>query len=297
MRIYLSPSQVTAHDDCPRQHWYQSIRKVKVIAPAANLAFGTCIDVSVREYLHAIAMGLRAPDPVARFSELWGQARSESPLTYASTQTPLNFEAMGVDLMKSFPGAWEQTGYHIVQDTDQRPLLNLRLQVSLGRRGDLEVILTGVLDVVAYNADIQLGILDVKASASAHTAFFALSSDQLTAYQLLLNAHRKSLGLPAIEWLGFWDLLKRKSARIEAPVNVPARSQQDLGEFREKLFWIAEDIARGRFSKRSRKQHNTPCESCDFGRACHEDDHEGLLFPGDAPKKPVLLMDASASVG
>lgn len=297
MRIYLSPSQVATADNCRRQHWYRSIRKVKVTAPAANLTFGACLDIAAREYLHAITLGLPVPDPASRFLELWLRARAESPLTYASTHTPQGFEQMGWDLMKRFPGAWEQTGFQIVQDSNARPLINVRLEVSMGKRAGIEVILTGVLDLVAYNADIELGVLDVKSSAVVHTAPYALHSNQLTAYQVLLGAYLEPLGLPRIAWLGFWDMLKRKEARIEDPVCVRARRVAQLREFQDKLFWLAEDIKRSRFPEASRLQHNTPCnEQCDFLRACTEDDEEGLLFPGEAPKKPVRLTDASTSV-
>lgn len=202
---------------------------------------------------------------------------------------------MGVDLMKSLPGAWEETRFHIAQDVNRRPLLNVRLQVSLGEREGLEVILTGVLDLIAYSK-IELGIVDLKSARAMPTPSFTVRSDQLTMYQLLLGAHCEPLGLPRIGWLAFWDFLKLKSARIEAPVCVPRRGAQELREFRDKLFWLAEDIARARFPRESRMQHNTPCNECDFGSACIEDDEEGLLFRGDAPKKPVLPMDASTSV-
>lgn len=278
-------------DNCRRQHWYQSIRRVKVVAPSANLAFGTCLDISTREYLHAIAVDSFVPDPVSRFLELWRKARAQSPLTYASTQTPQAFENMGVDLMKSFPTAWDETRFLIARDVKRQPLLNVRLQVSLGTKRGIEVILTGILDLIAYS-EIALGIVDVKSARSMPTPSFAMRADQLTMYQLMLGAHRELLGLPSVGWLAFWDFLKLKSPRIEPPVCVPPRPVQDLCEFREKMFWLAEDIARERFPKASRMQHNTPCDECDFAPACITDDEEGLLFRGEDPKKPALSMAA-----
>ncbi len=79
---------------------------MKVIGQAANLAFGRCIDVSVREYLRALTLGTALPDPVDRFLELWNTARRESELVYAATQSPADFEHMGQELMTQWPSAW-----------------------------------------------------------------------------------------------------------------------------------------------------------------------------------------------
>jgi hypothetical protein len=280
VRIRLSASQVATGDNCRRQLWYRNIRKVQVTALSANLAFGKCIDVAAREYVLALTLDLALPDPVRRFQDLWREARSESMLSYASTQSPDDFESMGTALMQQWPGEWEQSGYQVALDAEGNPLLDLALRVYLGRRGDIEVELYGVLDLVVYTPAAALAVIDMKSAASAHTTLHAHQSDQLTTYQVLLQANASRLGLPPVEKLGFWDFLKRKrSSDVSAPLLVDIRASDALREFRDKLFWLAQDIVHGRFPKCSRMQFNTPCELCDFNQHCVYGDAEGLVFP------------------
>jgi hypothetical protein len=167
--------------------------------------------------------------------------------------------------------------------------------MSLGRRAGIEVIWTGEIDLVAYTREAALAVVDVKSAASSHTPLYALRADQLTSYQMLLEAHGKALGIAPVQKLGFWDFLKRKAARIEPPVLVPTRSAEELAEFRDKVFWLAQDIVGGRFPRASRMQYNTPCELCDYARFCIDGDEEGLLFEGKAPKKPAALAASAAA--
>jgi hypothetical protein len=284
MKIRLSASQVAAADDCRRLHWYRSIAKVRVEVQAANLAFGKCIDVAVREYLDQLTRGNALPDPVARFTELWAEQRTQYELSFASTQTPEDFLKMGVGLMEVFPSAWEKTGYTVVTDAKGEPLLDLNLKAFLGTEMGIQLWWSGVLDLVVYTAEMETAVIDVKTGATVHSPLYTFRSEQLTGYQILLDAHRQQLGIPAVDRLGFFDLLKRKSeATIEAPVVVPKRSNADLVEFRQKLFWMADDIRRQRFPKVSRMQYNTPCELCSYSGHCVRGDTEGLIFP-DQPK-------------
>ncbi len=285
MRIRLSASQIVDADDCRRLYWFKHIAKVKVVGLVANLAFGRCIDVSVREYLRALTLGTALPDPVDRFLELWNTARRESELVYAATQSPADFEHMGQELMTQWPLAWEQTGFQVVTDQAGHPLLDVNLKLPLGHASGIELWLSGRLDLVVYTAEAQLGVVDIKTAARVHTPLFTHRSDQLTTYQLLLEGHRRRLGLACVEWLGFFDLVKRKrAAKIEPPRLVAPRSTADLVEFRRKLFWLADDIRRGRFAKVSRHQYNSPCERCDFARCCVAGDTEGLILSDEAKR-------------
>jgi PD-(D/E)XK nuclease superfamily len=280
VRIRLSASQVATADNCRRQLWYRNIRKVRVLALPANLAFGKCIDMAAREYVQALTLDRVTPDPVTRFLELWSRSREHSVLSYASTQCPEDFEAMGVSLMRQWPDDWEGSGFQVALDAEGNPLLDLPLRVDLGRRGDIEVELYGVLDLAVYARTAELAIIDMKSAVSAHTILHAHQSDQLTSYQLLLQANRHRLGLPTVGKLGFWDFLKRKkSSEVAEPVLVDVRGREQLREFRDKLFWLAQDIAQGRFPKYSRMQFNSPCELCDFKQHCTYGDEEGLIFP------------------
>lgn len=280
VQFIFSASQVTSADNCRRLHWYQSVAKVKVLSTAANLAFGKCIDESTRNYLRALALDRPLPDPVADFERLWQEARNRQPLKYAATHTPEMLQQSGIDLMKALPTAWDRTGFQVAIDKNGTPLLDLPLQIHVGRRNGIEIDLRGVIDLVVYTEKAELAVLDVKSSALAHTPLYTARSDQLTSYQLLIQVHGPKLALPALARLGFWDLLKRRStSKFEAPVMGGLRSVIDIREFTEKLFWLAEDIARRRFPRSSRMQFNTPCELCDFSAHCVYGRKDGLRFP------------------
>jgi hypothetical protein len=280
VRMRLSASQVVARDNCARMHWYQSVAKIKPRFVSANFVFGRSLDRATRDYLIAIATGASLPDPVATFKSLWQRERQSTPIVYAATQTPEVFERMGSDLLRQLPGAWDQTGFQVALDHESRPLIDVRLSMELGSMHGVELAYDGVIDVMVYDRDGDLGVVDVKSSQASHTELYTRRSDQLTSYQMLIDANAELLGLPRLQKLGFWDFLKRKnSSVIEAPVMVARRSPLDISEYREKVFWMADDIRRRRFPKSSRMQFNTPCELCDFSKHCVDGDEEDLLFP------------------
>lgn len=280
MRIRLSASQIIAHDNCSFQHYLQSVLRVKTQFDSANKVFGKCIDLAIREFLMATALGSAVPDSVETFMLHWKQERASKEIVYACTIPPESLEKTGIDLMRLLPDAWLATGYQVAVDQDGAPLVDRRVSRVLGQRSGIEVEIDGVLDVLVYDREGALGILDAKSSAAEHTEVFCMRSDQLTHYDLLVRGHHERLGLPRPEFVGFWDLLKRKaSSRVVAPIVVPSRSDVELNSYVEKAFWIAEDIARKRYPKQSRHQFNSPCEMCDFSRYCVSGDREGLIFP------------------
>lgn len=286
VRIRLSASQIASADNCRRLHWYQSVRKARVAALAANLAFGHCVDAVTREYLRALTLGLALPDPVIDFRRRWSEKTSTEVLVFSATQSPETFERMGIDLLRALPESWDATGFEVALTANGDPMLDLRLSRDLGCESGIELTLDGVIDVVVYTDRGDLGVIDVKSSAVIHTSLYAVRSDQLTSYQTLVEGNADSLGLPPLRKLGFWDFLKRKaSSRVEKPLLVPTRRPQELAEFRQKCFWIAEDILRKRFPKASRLQFNTPCELCDFAQHCVYGDEDGLVFPASVTQK------------
>ena len=67
------------------------------------------------------------------------------------------------------------------------------------------------------------------------------------------------------------------------PVLIPRHSQNDVEAYWRKVQWVAEDIDRSRFPKRSLMAHNSPCGLCAFKEACHHGDPSGLIVPADPP--------------
>lgn len=282
MQIRLRSSLIATADNCRRMLRYQWMQKVRALAEPANLTFGRCVDIATREYLRALTLGTPLPDPVADFRGRWTETVRTQVITFAATQSPDTFERMGVDLLRLLPESWDQTGYEVALDADGEPLLDVKLSHFMGQQAGIELYLDGTLDVIVYTDLGDLAVLDVKSASAAHTPLYTARSDQLTSYQILVASNRRKLGLPTLQKLGFWDFLKRRaSSRVEKPVLVPLRSTQELSEFRQKCFWIAEDIQRGRFPKASRMQFNTPCEMCEYAQHCVYGDADGLVFPAN----------------
>lgn len=286
MQVRLRSSSIATADNCRRMLQYQYILKVESSTVAANLVFGRCIDVAIREYLRALTLGEPLIAPVTQFQELWHQARAENVLVFSKTQNHATFERIGIALMRVFPEFWDAVGFQVALSARGDPLLDVPLSTYLGRLLDFEVYLDGTLDILAYAEDGELAILDVKTAASAHTTRYTQRSDQLTTYQILVASNLERLGLPPVRRLGFLDLLKRRaSARINPPLLVPPRSPAEIAEFILKCFWLAEDIKRQRFPRASRMQFNTPCELCAFAQHCIHGNSAGLVFPADAVKR------------
>lgn len=279
VQIRLRSSLIAMADNCRHMLLYEYILNVQALATAANLAFGRCVDIATREYIRSRTLGTPLPDPVSTFRALWAQEMSENILVFTATQGPDVFERMGVDLLRELPESWDATGYEVALDGDGNPLLDVSLSYYLGRFTDIDVYLDGTIDLIVYTDESDLAVVDVKSAAASHTPLYTLRSDQLTSYQVLVQGNRPKLGLPPLARLGFWDFLKRRaSARIEPPLLVPVRSPQELLAFRDKCFWLAEDIKRRRFPKASRMQFNTPCEMCAYAQHCVYGDDDGLVF-------------------
>lgn len=291
MDITLRSSLISTADDCRRRMKYQYLDQVKTTAESANLAFGKAIDRVVNHYLRQITFGQPDIDPVQHFIESWRRTKSTTALIYTATQSPDQFEQTGVDLMKAFPQAWDDSGLQVALTASGEAMLAVYLKCLLGRFASLRVYLEGELDIVAYTREGALVVVDLKTAAQPHTLLYTRRSDQLTCYQILLDQDRV-LGLPNLGGLGFFDLLKRKlSSRIEPPFFVPTRSEREIEEFKQKCFWLAEDIVRARFPRTSRMQFNSPCEMCAYANVCVDGDEEGLERPAlpAAPAKTAAL--------
>jgi hypothetical protein len=286
MKIYIRPSFIVAADECPYKAKLQYVDQIKTTAISSNLVYGTAVHDPIAKYLTAHTSGLNF-DMEAQFLMNWDNAVKTQTIRYNSTTKADDLREMGKLHCQRFPAAWTQTG--LVPVVDEKGFLierTLQYEILPG------VILTGTLDLVAMDADGRFIIIDFKTPASESPELFVEMSDQLTAYQILVE-NNPSLGIPAIDQLGYMELIKKKvpkTNRGTGPVvNQPLlsngpRSKEQIEAFVQKVAWIVDDMKRGRHPKRPRMAYNTPCSLCEYQNYCHNGETEDLIFPAAMAK-------------
>ena len=279
--IRLSPSKVLKYEECPRAYYYQYVERFRKIAVAANLVFGTIVHSVVERFLLAWYAG-QGFDTKAAFEQAWEAATEAEEIEYNTRFKAGDLALTGAALCEQVPQAWERAELMLVAD-EKGPLLERTLEVRIG-----DVLMVCKPDLVVMTADGAIGPLDLKTPATATTEEFALVADQLTAYQVVVEANRERLGIGRVSTLGFWEGIKRKvtgkGPELKPPMLVPARSAEDLLEYAQKVQLIARDIAEERFHRRPLQAHNTPCAMCDFQALCTEGSMEGLYRKPQARK-------------
>ena len=285
--VSMSPADVVSWDNCHRQLWYEQVLRVRVRYPPAERIFDVCVEDAVHAYLLARTLG-RRPDPRELFVHRWREALTEHTPSYSLHQSAERFERTGIELMCRLPNAWERSGLSVAMNVHQEPIIQRALRAPFGRRGHIELELQGVAGLVVDSGEKGLAVLEVATVHSPHSARFARRSDRLTGAQWLVDANRHP-GDPHLSRLGFWDFIHTRSGTdIAVPLFVDSRPVVELAEYRDKVWWMTEDILRYRFARTPRWQFNTPCVRCVFADHCLYQDATGLLFPSE----PVIAVIA-----
>lgn len=280
-KIYIRPSFITKFDECPAAADLQYNQKISSNTESANLVFGTAVHDAIGKYVIAQASGLTF-DPVAQFVLNWDEAVQSKEITYNSTFKADDLKSTGEILCRDFPSVWLQTGLMPLID-EQGLVVERKLTYEILPN----VFLTGTPDVVAMNADGEILVIDFKTPANTSPDLFFEVSDQLTAYQILVEKN-PGLGAPEVTRVGFMELLKKKvptSSRGTGPVvthpltSKGRRTQEQIEAFTRKVEWIVDDMRKERYPQRPRMAYNTPCGMCCYRAYCHEGDTEGLIFP------------------
>ncbi len=283
--IRLSPTAVLQYEACPHQYYLDRVLGLRPRHQAANLAFGGVVHRVVETWLRGWLRG-QTPDAGALFDGAWQAARDAGGIEYSTTQSPESLTATGRALVAQFAAAWPGFGLLPALDGDGEPVLERKLEVPLAAG----LVFAGQPDLVVLDADGALGCLDLKTPSSPADPAWLAGADQLTGYQFLLDAHAERLGLPPVARLGLVELIKRKvtakgkGPEVCPPVTVARRAPEELAAYTQKVLWVAEDIDRGRFPKRSLMAHNSPCGLCAFRGLCQDGDPDGVIVPaGDPP--------------
>jgi len=277
----LSPTAVLKYETCPRLYYFEEVLRIRSVHQPANLVFGRvvhqCIERALRARLAQVSF-----DIGATFNALWTQATTETGIEYSATQSPEALAAIGHHLVTAFEAAWN--GWELIPmlDTEGEPIIERKLEIPLS----LDVVFSGRLDMLVFDRQGQLQCLDLKTPSQPTDGDWLTVSDQLTGYQLLLDARADQWGIGQVARLGVVELIKRpipkrqgKGPEVREPVTVARRGEPELAAYRQKVLWTAENIAAQRFPRRTLMAHNSPCKLCALRGVCHEGDTEGWIIP------------------
>jgi len=284
----LSPTAVLKYETCPHQYFLEEVLRIRPVHKAANLVFGGVVHRVVEETFRHTLLG-QPFDAVVLFQQSWQAAREAGGIGYSATQSPESLTETGAALVGQFAREWREWGWWPALDGQNQPLIERKFHVEL----TAGLVYVGKCDLLALNGDGILACLDLKTPSSATDPDWLATADQLTGYQLLLDAHAGALEIPPIQRLGLIELIKRKVTKtgkgpeVCPPVTVARRPASVLDAYRQKVVWIAEDIDRQRFPKRGLAAHNSPCGLCAVKGLCQHDDVEGLVMPGETPAAPA----------
>lgn len=273
--IYVSASQLHDWQDCERKWWFT--RYYRALVEDWKLGFGGAIHEACYTFLLGKVYGVKA-DPIRAFDKVFDQRLGRNTV-WPDKQDRKSVQAMGRRMIREFVAKWEKSNFQVVMHHG-KPLLEAYNRLSL----DHDVVLVGKADVIAWSPDHGTFPLDFKTAAQFTQEWFARVAPQLSAYVLLFE----SLLGRRMDSVGFFEMKKNKVKSTEPHLSiVPRHSEAQLDHVKEQIYWMAEDIRRGRFPARVRMAWNSPCSQCDFQAACHDGNFSALR-----KKKPFLKKAA-----
>lgn len=282
----VSFSRLHKYETCGAAYQYHYVRGLRSEQTPANLVFGKALHKALTDYVAAHARG-ETLDVVSIFTHEWTQALAGAVVEFPSTHTPESMYETGVELCRQFPTFWENSGLTAVIDRGGNPMVEQKFTMQIAR----SVKLRGFIDVLAMTADGDIGPIDLKTSASAAPESTLLIGEQLTDYQMLVEANQERYGLEGVDTVGFVELLKRKVSKtgkgpeIIGPNLAPARSRDLVAERRTKIEYLVTQIRKGVFFRNPGMAYNSPCAMCDFRELCLHGSMEGLTEPAQAQQK------------
>lgn len=294
--IWLSPSGMATYENCPRSYYLDRILKVRTQETGCALGFGGAISRAVEQFKIGTVTGTFV-DPVPVFQAEWQKFTETRTVKYGAYDSEDGLLATGTKLMEEFPSAWDREGLTVALDRDGAPIVERLLDVDLGEG----TMLRTKLDSMLFDRDWRFLLVDEKTTRSPTDIRFALMGEQLTAYQIAVTAHADQLGVPPIDGLAYWELIKRnipkkpgagKGPSIEAISAVKPRSDQDVAAFVTKARSIAQRIRNRDFPKTPRMAWNSPCMNCDLLDLCSQRRTDGLAFSSEEAKEAALHVVA-----
>lgn len=277
-RVYLSHSARQAYMSCARKYRYVHVDKLTTVEESSNLGFGSAVHKAVEVFLTRESTGKDIGDPIVAFQESWDSFCANHVVSFSSRWTKEKMEETGRMLVLKFMQDWQERGLIVVLDQDGRPVLERKLRIELPNA----VIYTAVVDILAMTPEGQVVVIDVKTPGTQPFEGFALLSEQLIGYQIVMDAHKDGLNIEQIDARAFYELYKTPvSKRSEGPrvlplETVPRASQEQVNEWLMETLAIADDIRDKRFPKRPGDAYASPCRMCEFIRLCTHGDMTGI---------------------
>ncbi len=283
----LSPSSIEAYQRCPRAYWWAKVKHLRSSHTGIALVMGRAVDQTVRDYLTARHYGA-AFDLVETFNLHW-QNETEGEIL-PSKKWPLEAAySTARELAEVFPDAWDDSGLEPLPLPNGKPALQLELSANVP---DSPHVLFGFLDILAMDEDLNLHLIDCKTAAqsSAHAlvthtrrASFIEQSQQMIAYQALVQANRHALGVAGVDRVGFIEFIKLKTTGRTGPYIRPyepilSHNPSEIDDYWNTVRFIGDAIEARSFPKFSRAAFDTPCRLCDYSGACIEGDEAGLVI-------------------
>jgi len=292
--INLSPSKVASYENCPRAYLYQYVLRIRNTEESVNLGFGSAIGTTVEKYILSTVDG-KPNDPEQTFLTTWSAFLENNVVTFPAKFTKDDLTDTGMSLARQLAGAWEDTGYMACVDREGVPVLERNLSVNVGNG----VTLNTKLDILVMNLDGEVGVVDAKSPAQESSELFVQNAEQLTAYQVAVDAHAEALGIPKVDFVSYWEMLKKRMPGPKSPKTylgpvicqpkpVQARDTADVEDYVGKLHAVAESIRAKRFHKSPRMAFNTPCNMCSFSKLCVEKNQTGFVIPQGVDTKALL---------
>lgn len=286
---WVSLSKLDRYRACRRSAWYHYEVKARQSETSSNLVYGSVVHESVEQYLKY------GTDPVTVFQERWAEQTASTAIRYGQTMGPDDLKACGELVLKRFTQFWPESGLSVAYGPQGVPLVELDLAADLGDG----VKLWGKIDLLAVDTDGRLLILDVKTPAQPCSEIFPMVADQLTDYQVLVEANEGTLKVGPVDGMGYLELVKKKvpkTSRGEGPVVhrstiAPRRTEGELKNWINKVKGEVRDMRAGRYPRDPGPAYRTMCDGCEFAVHCIHGIEDGLEVP---PEKLALFRKGPA---
>ena len=284
----VSPSAYLKYQDCARQYWYHYFKRLRTYRTKIQLLFGRAVHQAIADYHMAIAYG-QSVDIVDAFERAFYREMSQVIVMETARWDANSLLATGRVLLEAFPSMWEASGLIPLLD-EKGPVIEREMRARIPGSKD---VMSGIIDIVAMDDYGLIYVLDYKTPASpSHAAIqlhdssgtlpFAANSDQLTWYQILVEANAEALGIERVDKVGYMELIKRKvdgkkGPEVLPPQVVDRRTHKAVNDLMEGVRYMTDDVRRKRFPKHTGQDYNSPCKMCDFAQLCTTGNESGLV--------------------